>query len=199
MLAAATACALATGLTAAAASPAGPYVSGEVGASFVPDQSLTHTPSGTMNESFDTGYAAGGALGYDFGDGRRVELDTLTTRANVNGLDGSAAGGHVDATGVMLNGQVDLMQNSTTTPYIGAGLGYQSVGAAVAGMHGQNWRPAYQLEAGLRHEISDDVSIFGEYRFTQAETSKISGGGASGHQHFSNNALLAGVTYHLGQ
>ncbi len=59
--------------------------------------------------------------------------------------------------------------------------------------------PAYQLEAGLRHAVSENVSIFGEYRWTQSEASKISGGGATAHQNFSNNALLAGVTYHLGE
>jgi opacity protein-like surface antigen len=199
LLAAASAFTLSMGLTAAAASPAGPYASGEAGASFMPDQDLTHTPIGTVNESLDTGYAFGGALGYDFGNGLRVELESLTTRADVNGLNGTPAGGHVDATGLMLNGKYDLMPESRTTPYVGVGLGFQSVGAKVAGLNGQNWEPAYQLEAGLQHQLSNKVSLFGEYRYVQSEANTISGGGISAHQHFSDNALLAGVTYHFGE
>lgn len=199
LLATATAFVLAAGTGAASTAQAGAYVTGEGGVSFMPDQELTHTPVGTVGQSLDTGYNYGGALGYDFGNGTRVELDSLTTRSEVNALGGRSAGGHVDATGLMINGKYDLMQDSITTPYVGAGLGFQNVGAKVAGMHGQNWKPAYQLEAGLRHEISDDVSVFGEYRWTQSESSEISGGGASARQNFSNNALLAGVTYSLGQ
>ncbi len=197
-LTSATAFALAAGIGTASAAPAGPYVTGEGGVSLMPDQNLSHTPAGTLKEDLNAGYNFGGAIGYDFGDGTRIELNSLTARADLNSLGGKHAGGHVDATGLMLNGKYDLMHNSATTPYIGAGIGFQNVGAKVAGMQGQNWEPAYQLEAGLRHTISNNVSVFGEYRWTQSEASKISGGGATAYQNFSNNALIAGVTYHLG-
>lgn len=197
LLAAGTALALIAGIGTASASQAGPYVSGEGGIAFMPDQNLTHTPAGTLTENLDTGYNFGGAVGYDFGNGTRLELDSLTTRSDISSLNGVPAGGHVDATGLMLNGKVDILKSAVATPYIGAGIGFQNVGAKVAGMHGQNWRPAYQLEAGLRHRVSKHVSLYGEYRWTQSETSKLEGGGATGHQHFSNNALLAGVTYNF--
>lgn len=198
LLATATALVLAAGTGAASASQAGAYVTGEGGVSFMPNQDLTHTPAGTLEESLDTGYNFGAAVGYDFGNGTRIALDSLTARADLNHLGGIPAGGHVDATGLMLNGQYDLTHGTRTTPYIGAGLGFENVGAKVAGLQGQNWEPAYQLEAGVRHRLSKKVSIFGEYRWTQAAVSRISGGGVSANQHFSNNALLAGVTYHLG-
>ena len=197
LLAAGTALALMVSIGTASASQAGPYVSGEGGIAFMPDQNLTHTPAGTLTENLDTGYNFGGAVGYDFGNGTRLELDSLTTRSDISSLNGVPAGGHVDATGLMLNGKVDILKSDVATPYIGAGVGFQNVGAKVAGMHGQNWRPAYQLEAGLRHRVSKHVSLYGEYRWTQSETSKLEGGGATGHQNFSNNALLAGVTYNF--
>ena len=198
LLAASAALVFVGGITAASASTPGAYITGEAGASIIPNQDVSHTRAGTLEENLAAAPAYGGALGYDFGNGTRIELDSLTTEADIDSLNGLKTHGHIDATGLMLNGKVDLMQNALFTPYVGAGIGFQDVGAKVAGMQGENWEPAYQLEAGLRHKISDDLSLFGEYRFTQSEASKISGGGMTGHQHFTNNAVIAGLTYHFG-
>ena len=175
----------------------GYYITGEGGASFLPDLSLKNTPLGNLHENFDTGYTFGGAFGYDMGNGTRVELDSLHQSSGLNSIDGLAAGGHLNSTSLMLNGQFDVMPNSAVTPYVGVGMGVQHVGANVQGLRDSAWTPAYQAEAGLRHDMTPNVSIFGEYRFSQAALTKLSDDGLYGHQHFADHALLAGVTYHL--
>jgi opacity protein-like surface antigen len=50
----------------------------------------------------------------------------------------------------------------------------------------------------LRTNISDKVSVFGEYRFSQSEAANLSLGGANVHQHFADHGILAGLTYHMG-
>jgi opacity protein-like surface antigen len=184
---------------ASADSVPGYYITGDGGASFLPDLHLKDTPAGTLHEKFDTGYAIGGGVGYDTGDGTRIELDSTYQLSSLNRLGGAPASGHLDSTSVMVNGQVDLTHQSQVTPYVGAGIGYQDIGASLDGLQDHDWKPAYQAEAGLRDDISNKVSVFGEYRFSQSEAADLSDAGVSAHQHFADHGLLAGLTYHLGQ
>jgi opacity protein-like surface antigen len=172
----------------------GYYVSADGGVSILPNLQLK-TSAGTAHEHFDAGYAYGGAVGYDNGDGMRLELDTTHQMSNLSRVSGVSTGGngHLQSTSVMVNGQVDLTHQTSVTPYVGVGLGYQNIGASVAGVSDADWKPAYQAEAGLRKDISPKMSVFGEYRFSQSEAADI--GGA--HQHFADHGLLAGLTYHL--
>jgi opacity protein-like surface antigen len=182
---------------ASAQSQPGYYVTGEGGVSFLPNLQLKSAGT-TAHENFDTGYAYGGAVGYDMGNGTRVEVDALHQMSNLSGISGTPANGHLQSTSLMVNGQYDLMQDAKFTPYVGVGIGAQNVGASINGAHDSNWKPAYQAEAGLRTNISDKVSVFGEYRFSQSEAADLSLGGANVHQHFADHGILAGLTYHMG-
>ncbi len=189
---------LGLGGAALAQSVPGTYVSGEGGVSLLPNLDLKSGGT-TTHEDFNSGYAYGGAVGYDTGNGTRVEIDSLHQMSGLSRLGGAPVNGHLQSTSVMLNGQVDVLQNAAVTPYVGAGIGYQNVGASIAGAHDADWKPAYQAEAGLRKDISDKVSVFGEYRFSQSEAADLDLGGVDAHQHFSDHGVLAGLTYHMGQ
>ena len=183
------------GIGAALADP-GYYVSGEAGASLPPDLHLS-SGGATQQTGFGTGVAAGGAVGYDTGNGIRVELDSLYQHTDVARLNGAPATGHLSSTSLMANATYDLMQAGPVTPYVGAGVGLQYVGGMVNNLSGRDWEPAYQAEAGLRTDLSDKASLFGEYRFSQSESFVISNGADSAHQHFSDHALLAGVSFKI--
>ena len=194
----AAACGVAVGLGTGAALAGDPsyYVSGEGGVSLPPDLHLTDGTTGTVQrESFGTGFAAGGAVGYDTGTGWRVELNALYQHTAVDRLNGTATAGHLSSTGVMANATYDLLPNAQFTPYVGAGVGFENVGGQVGGLSGRAWEPAYQAEAGLRTDVSDRASLFGEYRFSQSESVTLSDGTDSAHQHVSDHALLAGVSF----
>lgn len=177
-------------------SPPGYYISGVVGGSFLPDLRLSNIP-GIHHDRFDDGFAAGGAIGYDTGTGWRYSLESLYQHSNVKGIDGAPAAGHLSSTSLMANATYDIIRGGEVTPYIGAGLGFQNIGGNVNGLTGRQWRPAYQLEAGLRTHLSPDVSLFGEYRFSQSQAARLSDAATTVHQHFSNNAILAGLSYSL--
>ena len=196
---AATVSAAILGLASAASAQSQPgyYVSGEGGVSFLPNLQLKSAGT-TSHENFDTSYAYGGAVGYDMGNGTRVELDALHQMSNLSSVSGVSSDGHLQSTSLMVNGQYDLMQDAQFTPYVGVGVGAQNVGASINGVHDADWKPAYQAEAGLRTNISDKVSLFGEYRFSQSEAADLSLGGVSAHQHFADHGILAGLTYHMG-
>jgi opacity protein-like surface antigen len=183
-------------LVAAASAQPGWYVSGQIGASLMPDQDLNNS-LGRNKVDFDSGLAYGGALGYDIGNGFRLEADTMHQMSDVDRFDRAPAGVHLFSTSVMANATYDLATDLPFTPYVGAGIGAANIGGSIAGYSGSVWRPAYQLEAGLRDDISPRLSLFGEYRWQQSEAGKLPGLLDSGNQQFSDNLLTVGVAYHL--
>jgi opacity protein-like surface antigen len=191
--------AFAASLSAAAADSPGYYITGDVGASFLPDLHFDDATAGLKHEQYDADVAAGGALGYDMGNGFRLELDSLSQNDPLKGFSTGAATGHLSSTSLMLNGTYDLVQSWPITPYVGAGLGFENVGGEVNGMTGRAFKPAYQAEAGLRDDITDQVSLFTEYQFQQSESVRLSDPTGSAHQHFADNVVLAGLTYKFGQ
>lgn len=182
---------------AALAGEPGYYIRGEGGVSLLPDLTVKDTLAGKLSDSFGTGYAAGGAFGYDMGSGIRVELNSLYQHADVGRLGGVPTNGHLSSTSLMANATYDLLPDAIFTPYVGAGLGFQNVGATIGTLRGRDWKPAYQAEAGLRTDVSDRVSLFGEYRFSQSESVTLSSPTDSAQQHFSDHALLAGLSFNL--
>ena len=48
------------------------YISGEGGVSLLPDLTIKDTLAGKQTDSFDTGFAAGGAVSYDVGAAIRM-------------------------------------------------------------------------------------------------------------------------------
>lgn len=197
MLAVCAAAVLAAG--GAAASTEGAYLSGNGGVSLTPDLNLKSNSVGNQTEHTNTGFAVGGSAGYDYGNGWRVQFDSEYTQQKVSSLNGVPTNGHVSTTSLILGAQRDLTDGTAVTPYVGAGVGVQSIGGEVAGYSGRAWKPAYQAEAGLRGDLSRQLSMFGEYRFSQSESATMHSATDVAHQHFSDHGLLAGLTYHLGQ
>jgi opacity protein-like surface antigen len=189
----------AAGSTAAMGADPGYYITGNLGASFLPDLDLKDAAVGTLHEHFDPGFAAGGAFGYDTGDGIRMELTSLYQNSSLATLSGTPANGHIASTSLMANATYDVWRDAPVTPYVGAGIGVQNVGGEVNGLRGRAWAAAYQAEAGLRDDITDQVSLFGEYRFSQSESVTLADPTDSAHQHFSDHALLAGLSYRLAE
>ncbi|MEI9993439.1 MAG: outer membrane beta-barrel protein [Rhizomicrobium sp.] len=185
------------GIAAALAAEPGYYVSVEGGLSLPPDLHVDSPTLGPARDSFGTGFVAGGAAGYDTGEGWRVELSSLYQHTDVSRVNGAPATGHLSSTGLMANATYDLVPDARFTPYVGAGLGFQNVGGEVNGLSGRDWKPAYQAEAGLRTDIAPNTSLFGEYRFSQSESVTLSDASDSAHQHFSDHALLAGLSFKL--
>jgi opacity protein-like surface antigen len=75
-----------------------------------------------------TGWAAGGVIGYDF-IGPRVELEGVYRQNQVNSVTGAGPMGagfyssNISQLGILVNGYYDFLPDSIITPYIGAGLG----------------------------------------------------------------------------
>ncbi|MBV9044026.1 MAG: porin family protein [Alphaproteobacteria bacterium] len=175
----------------------GYYITGTGGVTLLPKLHVNAATAGTQRDTFGTGFAAGGALGYATGNGWRIELSSLYQHNDVARLNGVSTPGHLSSTAVMANATYDLAPNAPLTPYVGAGVGMANVGGTVGAFSGRDWKPAYQAEAGLRTDLGRRTSLFGEYRFMQSESVTLASATDTAHQHFAAHALLTGLSFKL--
>ena len=110
-----------------------------------------------------TGWMAGGVIGYDF-VGPRVELEGIyrQNQLNVSVAPGAAVNNQVGQLGIMANLLYDFMPASVITPYIGAGAG---LGLVDGNSSLSNTTFAYQGIVGLAWNADTNfrVSLDGRY------------------------------------
>ncbi|MCX7361164.1 MAG: OmpA family protein [Alphaproteobacteria bacterium] len=138
--------------------------------------------------SMDTGWAAGGVVGYDF-VGPRFELEGIYRQNNGTSPVGS---GRIQQVAVMANLLYDFAPGAMITPYIGAGAGVAFVDPSIpAGCSMCSTQFAYQGILGLGWNIDQSfrVNLDGRYY------------GTTNPGAYTNNNLgvMLGVTYKFGQ
>jgi len=105
----------------------GVYIGAEGGVNWLLNFNATQTTNPNLptviSVTPNTGWAAGGVIGYDF-VGPRVELEGVYRNNTTNvGIPGTALNNQVGQLGIMANLLYDFMPASVITPYIGAGAG----------------------------------------------------------------------------
>jgi outer membrane protein OmpA-like peptidoglycan-associated protein len=109
-----------------------------------------------------TGFAAGGVVGYDF-VGPRVELEGMYRNNQTNvGFPGMAISNQIGQLSVMANLLYDFAPSSTITPYIGAGAGIAFIDSTSSLSSTQF---AYQGIVGLGWNVDTNfrVNLDGRY------------------------------------
>ncbi|NDH62918.1 MAG: P44/Msp2 family outer membrane protein [Alphaproteobacteria bacterium] len=153
-------------MAAQAQSPApGFYIGAEGGLNWLLNTNVTavtSTSAGNLNTvqvTPQTGWMAGGVIGYDF-VGPRVELEGVY-RQNTTGINAIGVGGfssQIGQLGILANLLYDFMPASVITPYIGAGAGIGFVDGtsslsstvfAYQGMVGLAWNADSNIRVSL--------------------------------------------------
>src|SRR5215510_6507323 len=140
----------------------------------------------------NTGWAAGGVIGYDF-VGPRVELEGVYRNNTTNvGIPGTALNNQVGQLGIMANLMYDFMPASVITPYIGAGAGLglvdsnSSLGSTVF---------AYQGIVGLGWMVDTNFRVNLDGRYYGTSNPSINGA-----QWTNNNfSIMLGLQLKFGQ
>jgi opacity protein-like surface antigen len=164
---------------------------------------------------FQRGYLIGGAVGLQFNDMVRIEAEVSRARWQAKGVDylstnggvpASTANvaGAVSATYLMANAWLDFKNDSKFTPYVGGGVGAGWSSAHVdAGGYGagDGIKPglAFQLGAGLKMAISEQVSLDLGYRYKSLHNIDFENFGTAGGSYDGNNLnshnVQLGITY----
>jgi OmpA-OmpF porin, OOP family len=149
------------------------------------------------NQSYvmDTGWAAGGKVGYDF-VGPRFELEGMYHSNNGSAVVIFPTGyanvrGRIDQLSVMGNVLYDFFPGATLTPYIGAGAGVAFVDANIQGCSLCLTMFAYQGILGFGYNATPAMRISVEGRYY---------GTTNPGAYFNNNIMaLLSLSYKFGQ
>src|SRR5436190_5444654 len=142
--------------------------------------------------SMNTGWAAGGKVGYDF-VGPRIELEGIYRQNNGTGVVGYPNGGFAFQSGkinqvsAMANVLYDFAPGATITPYVGAGAGIAFVDPTINGCSLCSTQFAYQAILGLGWNVdrSFRVNLDGRYYGTTSP----------GAYQNNNISMMLGLTY----
>jgi OOP family OmpA-OmpF porin len=175
----------------------------------------------------DYGYDAALFVGYDLGAFRieaevsykRARVDDIETTVRFPGNGGGpvggivtpdiypAGGGRSSALSFMINGMLDFGDDDGVSGFVGGGVGvarvdYNNVRAfsnQAAALDDSDTRFAWQVVAGLRQAISDNVDITVRYRFFNADNIRtVDFRGLESESRFRSHSLLGGITFNFG-
>ncbi len=196
------------------------YVQGFLGYSSPEDANHSGTIGGgtqSVQSDLDSDINYGLSVGRNitsFGNGLslrgEVELsyrsnDVTSVDFSGNGAGAEAnPGGDISATYLLANLIVDVETNTKFTPYFGGGVGVGffdqdiSYGSGVT-IRGDDEVFTAQLIAGTSYEINDQVSLFGDVRYTRGfdvtGTRTSPGGTATVSDDLSNTSVNVGVRF----
>jgi opacity protein-like surface antigen len=177
----------------------------------------------------DYGYDAALFVGYDLGAFRieaevaykRARVDDIETALRLPGAGPAtvpvggaitpdlypAGGGRTSALSFMINGMLDFGDDDGVSGFVGGGVGvarvdYNNVRAfsnQAAAIDDSDTRFAWQIVAGLRQAISDNIDITVRYRFFNADNIRtVDFRGLESESRFRSHSLLGGITFNFG-
>ncbi|HEX4272542.1 MAG TPA: outer membrane beta-barrel protein [Rhizomicrobium sp.] len=188
--ASAVALALGTSVLSIGAAQADSYVSVLGGPTFDPGLNVNGSKNG-----MDTGFNVGARYGYYLNDWNlpnvSLEADGLFSQSTYSGTSNA----RLQSSSYMANAIYHLPTNSPFEIYGGAGIGAIDTNIDNgAGNHGGSTVLGWQALGGVDYRVSDQASIFAEYRYQNAHD--VNAGGLTGISNTSNN-LSFGVKWRL--
>ncbi len=207
----------------------GPYVEAVGGVTWtesVDSDAGTGTAQGPLSgrsfeTSFDTGWAAGGRIGYGLQNGLRFEFEgtyrnneagSASVSPGLAGLTNGDGDGEIQSVALMVNGMYDWRNSSRFTPYIGVGGGalwvrqdttipvsYNGVTQRNYDIHHEEWVPAVQGIAGVSIGITPAIAATVDYRYIRGfDVTSSNGYGVETSNDYSNHTVFVGLRYTFG-
>jgi outer membrane protein OmpA-like peptidoglycan-associated protein len=158
--------------------------------------------SGQSYATMNTGWAAGGMVGYDF-VGPRVELEGMY-RDNTGSF--GSLGVDINQVSVMANVLYDFNAGGVIVPYIGAGAGVAFLNSGMLGASSSSTQFAYQAILGVGYNIDPTfrINLEGRYYGTTSPNFNYNGnlGGTpftvTGSPQNNNFSLMASIQVRFG-
>jgi len=165
----------------------GLYLKAVGGLSFTQDDTADRGTAGRSSVDFETGIAAGSAIGYEITDNVSAELEFIYRSADVDrfGNAGFGTGDDFSSTVVTLNALYqmdgwDIGVGKRLRPFAGIGLGVTQevdldiLSGSAAGDFEGSGDFVYQLRAGANFEVTDAWILSSELRYMDAGSVSLS-------------------------
>ncbi|HEX8262595.1 MAG TPA: OmpA family protein [Allosphingosinicella sp.] len=199
------------------------YVGGEFGAMIVEDTNVDiGAVDNALRLNYDYGYDGGLFVGYDLGAFRieaeaaykKADLESFNTIIALPGENASTfppsrefAGGSASALSFMINGMLDFGDDDGISGFVGGGIGMARVKAnnqrvfanTAPFLDDSDSKLAWQVFAGVRQAISDNIDVTVKYRFFNVDKVRmVAFNGNESEHRFRSHSLLGGLTFNFG-
>jgi len=199
------------------------YVGGEFGAMIVEDQDVdVGTRQSAVQLDHEYGYDGGVFVGYDLGAFRvegevsykKADVESFQTLIALPGENSGTfppgrdfAGGSTSSLSFMLNGMLDFGDDDGLSGFVGGGAGMARVKArnqrvfsnSAPFFDDSDSRFAWQVIAGVRQAISDNIDVTVKYRFFNVDDVRmVAFNGGDTNTRFRTHSLLGGLTFNFG-
>jgi opacity protein-like surface antigen len=162
----------------------------------------------------DIGWQFGAALGARFTDNLRGEIELSSGAVGLSDVtisggpgplfDGdtyAVTDGSASTSYLLANLWFDIDTGSGFTPYIGGGLGagYVAAEGTIGGLGDtvdlSGWGWAYQVGAGVKVDVADNMALDLGYRFKAVVDAELEGGGDDAIVNIGSHVVQAGLTF----
>ncbi len=177
------------------------YFEGFGGVLFLDD--INGVGATTIDAEFDTGWIAGGTLGYELTPALSLEIEGASGEADldglgVNGIRQGAFSGDLSYSQVAINLIYEFGPENRITPYVGVGIGagFADADFTYAGgrVNDDDAAFLYQLIGGVKMDLSPRAELFAEYRFGSLDEFTLrSGGGGVTFDELQSHQAVVGV------
>jgi len=209
--------------TPAAARDGAWYVGGDFGAMIVEDVEFDFGAGTEVTLDHEYGYDGALFVGYDLGT-FRLEAEVAYKRAHVDEIETLIVlpgmtiapvppqtvidgGGRTSALSFMINGMLDFGDDDGISGFVGGGGGvarvhYSGIRAFEnhpAFIDDSDTRFAWQIVAGVRQAVSDNIDVTVRYRFFNVHNASAADfGGFDSESRFRSHSVLGGITFNFG-
>ena len=198
------------------------YIGGDFGGMIIDDTDVDIGAADnaiTLNHEY--GYDGALFVGYDLGAFRleaevaykKADLESFETTIRLPG-EGAAfpaardfAGGSTTALSFMINGMLDFGDDDGVSGFVGGGAGIAKMkyddlrvfANSAPFIHDDDSRFAWQIVAGARQAVSDNIDITVRYRFFNVDSIRmVAFNGNDADSRFRSHSILGGITFNFG-
>ena len=116
-----------------------------------------------------------GHVGYDFGNGSSLFLESGWLGQEDDSSFGLLFGADVDIVPITINYKYEWMFTDSFGLYVGAGLGASNVDVSVGPLSGDEWAFTAQAFAGLVYNVTPNFEIYGGARYIWIDDVELGG------------------------
>jgi len=153
--------------------------------------------AGSMQiERFGPGRSFGTAYGYDFGNGFKTDVESVTKLESPERLANLPVSGGITTTSVMLNGMYEISDGAwRMKPFIGARIGMIGLNQRILGISGSDWVSAYQLRGGVTLGFNQKLLGSLGYQWSMGSKPHLSLAGIPTKVEIDRHGFVLGINY----
>ncbi|MDA0241358.1 MAG: porin family protein, partial [Proteobacteria bacterium] len=183
----------------------GPYIEGRIGLS-LPLTSDLDSAGASQEMGLDNGLVGNIAVGHQYGNGFRTELEAGYRKNDVDTISGGGGGGgDVKTWSAMINALYDFNVEGKWQPFVGVGAGIARVDISSAtpsagtGLNDADTAFAWQGMAGVAYAVNHNVKLTLGYRYFSAPDVEVSSSAGTGFDsEYASHDVLFGVRFSFG-